>query len=427
MLGAFPVVALAGCSDRVTQEDRRRAGTKPQHVILVDWDGLDPDYLGRASTPNLDSLAERGSLSTARSTFPTISNPARASMSTGAHPRTHGNAAYYLDEDTGEAVGETRSLSAETVAETLAAEGRTLASVQWYMVEGHGASSGDPEHLYVEPGGAFGSRVDAAIRILERRPVSSGGSRVTVPRVPNFLAVYGSDLDDLGHSEGPDSQEVVSFLEEMDRELGRLVRATKDAGIFGQTAFMLTSDHGMSSWSRSLLGETSELASTGYRLEVLLPGQRVSSGTEVVVVPSAVRIADVTLLGRAATPEGRERVGKALEDTPHVAEVLDRSDLDGLRASDKHGDFIVEAEEGWGFGPSSGGDSRGAHGSTEEIRIPLLLSGAGIRQASPEEPNVTDVAPTICSLLGTRPPADASGRALSESLGEWRAGTTFSR
>ncbi len=55
-------------------------------------------------------------------------------MSTGAYPETHGNAAYYLNGETGEAVGANRFLAAETIAEALSVEGKTTASVQWYMV-----------------------------------------------------------------------------------------------------------------------------------------------------------------------------------------------------------------------------------------------------------------------------------------------------
>ena len=63
-------------------------------MVLVDWDGFDPDYLGRVATPNVDALAARGSLSTARGSYRSISNPARATMSTGAYPPVHGNVAY---------------------------------------------------------------------------------------------------------------------------------------------------------------------------------------------------------------------------------------------------------------------------------------------------------------------------------------------
>jgi predicted AlkP superfamily pyrophosphatase or phosphodiesterase len=388
-------------------------------VILVDWDGFDPDYLGRAPTPNIDALAGRGSLFVADGIFPTISNPARASMSTGAYPETHGNAAYFFDDGAGEVVGETRFLDAETITQALAAGGRTTAAVQWYMVQDHGASYGDPEHLYVRPGGLFEQRVDAAVEILNQRPVDSGGEMVTVPKIPNFLAVYGPDLDAFGHLEGSESPNIGSLVAQLDRQLGRIVQATKEVGIYEGTTFILTSDHGMTSWERSFLEELAATPELGRGVEIVPPGRAPSSDTEVVIVKSAGRIMDVTLRGRSATSERRTEVRKVLERLPQLSRVLDAADLKALRAGDKLGDFVVEARAPWGFGlaePEEGA-SRGGHGSTREMRVPLLISGAGVRVgAVPKDARLVDVAPTIAALLGVRPPADAQGRVLDELL-----------
>ena len=392
---------------------------RPDHVILVDWDGFDPDYLGLAPTPNIDSLAERGSLSVAESIYPTISNPARASMSTGAYPERHGNAAYFFDEGTGEAVGETRFLAAETIVQALAAEGRTTAAVQWYMVQDHGASYGNPEHLYVRPGGLFERRVDEAVEILHGRPVDSGGEMVTVPKVPDFLAVYGADLDAFGHLDGPDSPNIGSLMAQLDRQLGRIVQAAKDVGIYERTTFILTSDHGMTAWRRSFLEELVATPELGRGAELVPPGRPAAPDTEVVVVKSGGRIADVTLRGRARTPGRLAEVRRALEGLPQVDRVLGAADLEVLRASDKVGDFLVETKTPWGFGleEPEGGASRGGHGSTQEIRVPLLISGAGVRAgAVPKDARLVDVAPTIAALLGVRSPADAQGRVLDELL-----------
>ncbi len=392
---------------------------RPEHVILVDWDGFDPGYLGRAPTPNIDSLAGRGSLSVAEGIYPTISNPARASMSTGAYPETHGNAAYFFDDEAGEAVGETRFLDAETITQALAAGGRTTAAVQWYMVQDHGASYGDPENLYVRPGGLFEQRVDAAVEILNRRLVDSGGKMVTVPKIPGFLAVYGPDLDAFGHLEGPESPNIGSLVAQLDRQLGRIVQATKEVGVYERTAFILTSDHGMTSWERSFAEGLAAMPELGRGVEIVPPGGTPSPDTEVVIVKSGGRIMDITLRGRSATPEKRTEVRRVLERLPQLSRVLDAADLKALRASDKLGDFVVEAREPWGFGlaePEEGA-SRGGHGSTQEMRVPLLISGAGVRTgAVPKDARLVDVAPTIAALLGVRPPADAQGRVLDELL-----------
>src|SRR5918995_2909821 len=312
--------------------------SRPKYVILVDWDGFDPAYLGRVPTPNLDALASRGSLSLADGTFHTLSNPSRASMSTGVYPEVHGNAAYFFNEETNRAVGQTRSLAAETINQALADGGKTTSSVQWYMVQNHGTAYGDPQHLYVQPGGPFANRVGVAVDILNLRPVNSGGQMVTVPKVPDFMAVYGSDLDDPGHAEGAASPNIPPLLAELDRHLGRLIQATVDVGIYGETAWILTSDHGMTTWSLTLLPDVyAAITAAGYKPEFVTPGDSPSPTTEVIIVPNAVRIGDFTLRWRVATPKGRERVRAALEPLPQIARVFDKSELGVLRVSDKLG------------------------------------------------------------------------------------------
>ncbi len=399
------------------------AERRAKHVVLVDWDGFDPDYLARAEMPHLRRLVRRGSLSIASSTFHTVSNPARASMSTGAYPEIHDNAAYYFDPFANRARGQERFLAAETIAEALAAEGRTIASVQWYMVQNHGVRYGDPEHLYVQPGGDFGRRVDVAIDILHGRPVDSGGQQISVPKIPDLLAVYSDGPDSLGHRQGAESPAMAELLEKMDRDLGRLVQATKDVGIYGETAFMLTSDHGMTSWSKTLLPQVlAAISAAGYRPEIVTPGRSPAADTEVVIVPNAVRQGDITLRGRAATADGRKDVRAALESLSptYISEVLDESEHRALRASRKLGDLSAEAQPPYGFALSEppAGETRGSHGSRAELQVPFLLSGAGIRRAvKPSDPVLVDVAPTIAALLGTRPPGEAQGRALREALG----------
>ncbi|WP_170182504.1 alkaline phosphatase family protein [Blastococcus colisei] len=78
------------------------------------WDGFDPAFLDRAVTPTLDALAEPGDLTVGSSTFQTVSNPGSASMSTGAYPDTHENAAYYLDAASNTVRGQERYLVAVT-------------------------------------------------------------------------------------------------------------------------------------------------------------------------------------------------------------------------------------------------------------------------------------------------------------------------
>ncbi|MGH9022953.1 MAG: alkaline phosphatase family protein [Acidimicrobiia bacterium] len=383
-----------------------------RYVVLVDWDGFDPDFLSRAPTPNLDALAARGTLAVARSVFPSVSNPARASMATGAFPEDHGNFAYYYDAQASRAVGQTRFLAVETLAEAVASEGGRVASVQWYIVHGHGTSYGDPAHLYVAPGGACARRIDVAVDILRKRPVNSGGDTVRVPVIPDLLAVYCDDLDALAHREGTESPGIGPLLAEMDRQLGRIVETIRQVGIEERATIVLTSDHGLTSWDRTLLPQVLvALAVAGYRAEFVPVGGFASPGTEVIIVPNGVRTGNIALFGRAATSQGRVEVERALEQLPQVARVLNGDDLAELRAATRHVDLVAEAEPPWGFSLSTPGQAQGAHGSTLELEVPLLLSGAGVRkgQGMPGTPRIIDIAPTIAALLGFRPPAGSQG------------------
>ena len=426
---AFGLAAIVTAAVTVSAVPSRAAAARPgeagrwsEHVLLIDWDGFDPDFLDRVATPNLDTLVARGSLTIGSSTFQTVSNPARASMVTGAYPDTHENAAFYLDAASNTVTGQERYLDAETIAEALAEEGRTVAAVQWYMVHNHGTSYGDPEHLYVQPGGDFGDRVDVAIDILHQRPVNSGGTSVTVPRVPELLAVYGSDLDALAHDVGVESPGIGARLAEMDAALGRLIQATKDVGIYGETAVILTSDHGMTSWNRTLIPQVLDaVRAAGYAPEVVTSGRSPAPTTEVVLVPNAVRYGNLYLRGRAATEQGRAEVRAALESLApaYVAQVLDDADLEAMRASDKLGDLIAEAQPPYAFALTEppAGQTRASHGGTQELAVPFLLSGAGVRRgALPTSPSLVDVAPTIAALLGVTPPDDVDGRVLTEVL-----------
>lgn len=63
-------------------------------------------------------------------------------------------------------------------------------------------------------------------------------------RKPAFLAVCFDQLDHVGHSDGHDTPEYYSKLEELDGYVGRIVEALKDAGIYDDTIIILTADHG---------------------------------------------------------------------------------------------------------------------------------------------------------------------------------------
>lgn len=402
-----------------TTQAKETSSQRADHVILIDWDGFDLSYYEKAKTPNLDNLKEKGSFSVAEGTYQTMSNSVRASMSTGATPSVHGNISYFYDTVEGKAFGQTRHLEAETIAEALAEEGKTVASVQWYMIQNHGVVFGDPAHLYVQPGGTFDVHADIAIDILNQRPVNSGGEMVSVPKIPDFLAIYGSHLDAFGHDKGAEHPSLIEELEELDRQLGRIIQATKDVGIYDSTTFIVTSDHGMTSQDISINDHViSAIQEAGFIPEIVSPGNSPQDETNVIIT-TAVRIANLTLRGEAETDEAKQQIEEALRKVDKVTNVFNESDLKNLKVHPKVGQIVIEAEAPWGFSLSDRPveSPRGGHGSLKEMNVPFFIGGAGIRDdVMPENPRLIDLAPTIAELLGNRMPVNAEGRVLSEIL-----------
>ena len=61
---------------------------------------------------------------------------------------------------------------------------------------------------------------------------------------PTFLAVCYDQIDHVGHAIGHDTPDYYRVLAHIDVQVGRLVQALKDAGIYDDTIIMLTADHG---------------------------------------------------------------------------------------------------------------------------------------------------------------------------------------
>lgn len=61
---------------------------------------------------------------------------------------------------------------------------------------------------------------------------------------PNLMAIIIDNPDHVGHAAGHDTPEYYDVLTVLDGYVGRIISAVKEAGIFDDTIFILTSDHG---------------------------------------------------------------------------------------------------------------------------------------------------------------------------------------
>ncbi len=61
---------------------------------------------------------------------------------------------------------------------------------------------------------------------------------------PDFFTVIYDDPDHVGHSAGHDTPEYYARMEELDSELGKILNAIKEAGLYEDSIIIVTSDHG---------------------------------------------------------------------------------------------------------------------------------------------------------------------------------------
>ncbi|UOE44406.1 alkaline phosphatase family protein [Agromyces larvae] len=416
--GCFSATAASATDDRsgAGGPGRHHPHASADHVVLLALDGFDIDYLDRAPMPNLAHLLKRGSLTTSTGVMTSITNPSWASIATGAWPEHHLNTAFWYDEEAGVARGSSRDIAVPTIAEAIRDQGGTVASAQWFIVQDHGTSYGDPEALYTQPGGTCERRVDDGVAVLTGKPVLSQGVEVTVPKIPDLTAVYCDTLDAIGHDGGAEDPRIPGALQMIDEQIGRLVQAAKDAGIYGRTTFVITGDHGMTTFTNGFGAEVlAAIADAGYQAEILSANQSPAADTDVVLTLGGV--ADVHLIGDAENdPDAAARITAAVEGLPYIHAVYDKEAQQAMHMSPKHGELLIEPAPGWSWSTPSDGVS-GRHGSTTEMEVPLILAGAGVRpNAKPVAPRHIDVAPTIAALLGYDAPAAAEGRVLKEAI-----------
>lgn len=239
-LPALIAVGLGGCAGL-----RQEPTEAPPPLLLVSLDGFRHDYFERAATPNLDRLIAGGLKADALvHVYPTKTFVTHYSMVTGLyaeHTGVVGNsmwdprrrAAFSLrDRD---AVADGFWYGGEPIWVTAERQGLRAATYFW---PGSEARIGGVRPTWWMPYAhdtPHRERIDQILAWLELPP----GER------PSFLALYFSHVDSVGHDFGPDSPELVSAVEAVDRDLGLLFDGLEARGLLGRMHLLVVSDHGM--------------------------------------------------------------------------------------------------------------------------------------------------------------------------------------
>jgi predicted AlkP superfamily pyrophosphatase or phosphodiesterase len=217
----------------------------PAPVLLISIDALRTSYLGRGDTPHLDALAAAGVRAQwMNPSYPALTFPNHYTLVTGLRPDHHGvihnsmrdeGLGDFKVSDTG-ATGDSRWWSEATPI--------------WVTAERHGLKTA----VWAWPGSAApikGVRPSQYRLFDPKIPASSRAAEVagwlTGPQAqrPALAALYMEDVDEEGHSHGPDSSDVREALHRVDAAVGELLDTLAAHGQLADINIVIVSDHGM--------------------------------------------------------------------------------------------------------------------------------------------------------------------------------------
>jgi hypothetical protein len=448
--------------------------TAPAKLVLAVIDGLTPGMLEGAlagtTVPTLRSLAERGTLGRATSTFPSLTPVCLSSIATGAHPDVHEIphlvwwhrrerriVEYGSSFGAARAAGIGRTLrdtlvgmNAEhlgarsmTVFEALADAGLRTAAVNFTAYRGRtehrstlpllGTVRGPEQFFFYN---LFASDRTGAPLSFRNRPAgtidryaTAVGRWLVTRDACDFLLFYLSDYDYASHAAGPDAAHDV--LERCDASLGQLVDAAGGIDRFLERyAVLVMADHGQTAVERTArldeafrhVDNTLVLASN-RAAGVFRTGPSAPDAAALAARLDGQPAVDVTLRREGeevvARRDGSEARLSAREGGVQLGgdpAVLDHPD--GIARAwaaarcPNAGDLVVSAASGWEFHDLGGAHhlGGGSHGSLLEGDSLVPVLGVGV----PELPaSIVDVAPAVLRHFGVTPPSYVRERGLA--------------
>jgi len=247
-------------SSRITQDQANHKEVKPL-LVLISIDGFKPAYLSRGLTPTLNRLAAQGSISSGLiPPFPSLTFPSHYSVVTGMTPDHHGIVNNTMHDPL--IPGQTFKLSSrEAVANpqwwnegtpiwvSAAKQGKISSTLFWPGTEAMNQGVQPKDWLAYDPKMNSSQRVDKLLGWLNRQDSVRA----------DFATLYFSEVDTAGHEHGPNSPEVNSAIENVDRAINKFILGLDAQGLSGKTTIVITSDHGMAEVSNDHIIHLKEL------------------------------------------------------------------------------------------------------------------------------------------------------------------------
>ncbi|MBO9727747.1 MAG: alkaline phosphatase family protein [Chitinophaga sp.] len=406
-----------------------------QHVVLITIDGFRPEFYTDPSwgMVNLRMMKEQGAYADGvNSVFPTVTYPNHTSLITGVTPAKHGvyyNAPFEPKGASGIWYFNYDSIRVPTLYDVVRRAGKKSANVIWPVTVGAPVDYNIPDVWtpgkkdrrdimvnWCTPAGLWQEVQENATGKLGARDFTMEGEEMifdeNVARMsaylittykPAFTTLHLACTDHYEHEQGRDGLLVRRAIAGADRALGTIIEALKRAGMYENTAVIVTGDHGFVDISKTfspniLLAKNGLLnnASSGnWKAQFLASG-----GAAFLHLKDEkdVATANKVLAILKSLPAAEQQLFK----------IISHAQLETAGAN-PHAAFALAAAPGVTIGGAATGElvkaaKGGTHGyypDFKEIQTGFVAFGAGINKGGHvKEMSVTDVAPVVAMLLG---------------------------
>jgi arylsulfatase A-like enzyme len=443
-----------------------------QHIVVLVWDGMRPDFVTPQHCPNLYSLAANGTFFRRHHpVFISTTEVNGAAIATGANPGKNGIQANsdfrpelsfmgtYATENLdavrrGDLLTGGHYIAVPTLAETLQGAGiRTVTAGGKPVALFHDrtyrkASDAAKQSALLYEGRTIPRNlVDSLNKVNDDKPFPTP---IAIPNkaqdhwttrslirglwkdgVPKYTLLWLSEPDKSQHDGGVGAPNSLEAIASSDNNLGDVIKALKDKGVYDKTDIFIISDHGFSTISAgpdipAILKKQNFKG--GSRLEDPEPGDVITLGLGGSTMFYVVERDEAVI----------RRLVEFLQTTDFAGVLFTRKPLEGTfpleavgysSASPNSPDVIMGLR--WtadrndygapGYLISSGGTrGKGSHGSLSryDMNNTLVAAGPDIKKGLINDvpSGNIDLAPTVLWLLGVPQPNTMDGRVLHEAL-----------
>ena len=343
----------------------------PDYVILLSVPGLRQKDLPQ--TPRLQALVADGDCGELVPSFPAVTCPVQANMTTGAPPAEHGVVANgFFSRERYEVemwTSPNDCIARPQLWDILRQHHPNLTSAVWFPLHSkhcgadyvctpapiHNPDGSESLWCYTRPEQLYGELLDdlghfplqhfwgPAANIKSTAWIADAAIHAARRYRPNLFYIYLPHLDYAAQNHGPDSEEAVQALADLDGQVGKLVDGLSDAYAKDRPLWLIASEYVITavdhvSYPNRVLRDAGLLAvcdeEDGEHLDIA--GSRAWAMADHQLSHIFVRDRDPATIQEAT---------RLFREQPGVAEVLTREDFDRYDLSHPNcGDVVVVSE-----------------------------------------------------------------------------------